>query len=280
MSSPDPINVSIIMPVWNGARFMDKAIASVVAQTRSEWELLIVDDGSTDDSLAKAERWKDLVNNHFGEEKIRVFSTGLANSGPQVGRNMLAPKARYDIFAYLDQDDLYFPRRIESLLSLFDRYDIVFAPYEILEKGRISLWNLRGLWERQSYVCSSEGDREPSFEKWAHSLAQRQEVSVPLGAAHRRALFDKVGGFQPGIVSGASGVLWRRMADRGARIGFCPVIAGRYNVRPDSQARTRRPFSTGGYELDKNHPLGSNGQYLDAEWFADLEKKRKGKETE
>jgi glycosyltransferase involved in cell wall biosynthesis len=268
--------ISVLMPVWNGARFMDRAIASVVAQTRPEWELLIVDDGSTDDSVARAERWRDLVNNHFDEEKIRVFSTGLANSGPQVGRNLGAEQARYDIFAYLDQDDLYFPRRIESLLPLFDRYHIVFAPYEILEKGRVSLWNLRGLWERQSNVCSSQGDREPSFEKWVYSLAQRQEVSVPLGTAHRRAIFEEVGGFQPGIVSGASGVLWRRMADRGAQMGFCPVIAGRYNVRPDSQARTRRPFSIGGFEIQKDHPLGSNGQYLDAEWFANLKKKKSG----
>ena len=64
------------------------------------------------------------------------------------------------------------------------------------------------------------------------------------------------------------------MADRGARIGFSLSIAGRYFVRSDSQARTRRPFSTGGFELDKNHPLGPNGQYLDAEWFANLEKKK------
>jgi len=276
MSSPDPINVSIIMPVWNGARFMDKAIASVVAQTRSEWELLIVDDGSTDDSLARAERWKDLVNRHFREEKIRVYATGTPNSGPQVGRNLAAEHARYDIFAYLDQDDLFFPRRIEDLIPFFKKFDLVFAPYEILEKGRLTLWNIRNLWEGSSYVCSSEGDREPLFEAWVQTNLQRLNLSVPLGVANRRNIYKEVGGFQPGIVVGSDGILWRRMADRGARIGFCSVIAGRYYVRPDSQARVRRPFSTGGHEMQKDHPLGSNGQYLDAEWFASLEKKRRG----
>jgi glycosyltransferase involved in cell wall biosynthesis len=266
--------ISVIMPVWNGARFMDRAIASVVAQTRPEWELLIMDDGSTDDSVSRAERWRNLVNSHFGEEKIRLFSTGRPNSGPAVGRNVGAEHARYDIFAYLDMDDLFYPRRIESLLPLLEQYDIVFAPYEILENERLALWNLRALWESQSYVCSSHGDREPSFNAWVRASLQRLNLSVPLGVATRRGLYEEVGGFQPGILVGEDGVLWRRMADRGARIGFCPVIAGRYYVRPDSQARTRRAFSTGGFELDKNHPLGSNGQYLDAEWFANLKKKK------
>jgi glycosyltransferase involved in cell wall biosynthesis len=186
--------ISVIMPVWNGARFMDRATGSAVAQTSPEWELLIVDDGSTDDSLAKAERWRDLVNSHFGEEKIRTFSTEIANSVHQVGRNMSAQKARYNIFAYLDMDDLFFPRRIESLIPLFDQYEMVFAPYEILERGRVTLWNLQALWQRSSYVCSSEGDREPPFEAWARSSLQQHILSVPLGVANRRKIYEKVGG--------------------------------------------------------------------------------------
>lgn len=266
--------ISVLMPVWNGARFMDRAIASVVAQTVPEWELLIVDDGSTDDSVQRAERWRDLVNAHFGEEKIRTFSTGTPNSGPQVGRNMLAPKARYDTFAYLAMDDLFYPRRIESLLPLLEQYDMIFAPYEILEKERLKIWNVSALWKNQSYVASSEGDRQPTFEAWARITVQRVNVSIPLGVATRRKMYEEVGGFQPGILVGEEGILWRRMADRGARIGFTPVIAGRYYVRPDSQARAPRPYATGRHQIQKDHPLGSNGQYLDAEWFAALEKKK------
>ena len=118
------------------------------------------------------------------------------------------------------------------------------------------------------------GGVNPPFEVWVRSQLQKHTISVGLGVANRRKIYEEVGGFQPGILVGDDGILWRRMADRGARIGFCPVIAGRYYVRSDSQARTSRPFSTGGFELDKNHPLGPNGQYLDAEWFASLKKKK------
>jgi len=268
--------VSVIMPVWNGARFMDKAIASVVAQTRPEWELLIVDDGSADDSPARARRWRDLINHHFGEEKIRLFSTGRPNSGPQIGRNLAAELARYDILAHLDQDDLYSPRRIESILPLLDRYDLVFSPYEILENGRLTIWNVWILWIKNSHPLSREGEREPPFEAWVRAALQKVNMSVPLGVAHRRELYQSIGGFQPGIIVGSDGVCWRRMADRGARIGFSPVTAGRYYVRSDSMARTRRPFSTGGFEIQIDHPSGSNGQYLDAEWYAALEKRKQG----
>lgn len=269
--------ISVIMPVWNGARFMDRAIASVMAQTRPEWELLIVDDGSTDDSLARARRWRHLANDHFGEEKIRLFSTGRPRSGPAVGRNLAADHARYDLFAYLDQDDLYFPRCLESLLPLFDQHDLVFAPYEILENGRLTLWNIGALWQQRSYICGSEGQREPPFGTWVRAGLQQLNLSVSLGVANRREIFELVGGFQPGIVVGEDGILWRRMADRGVRIGFSPVVVGRYYVWPDSQARTRQPYSTGAIEIQKDHPLGSNGQYLDAEWFAALKRRPQGR---
>jgi glycosyltransferase involved in cell wall biosynthesis len=268
--------ISIIMPVWNGSRLMDRAIASVVAQTRPEWELIIVDDGSTDDSVARAHRWREMVNNHSGEEKIRVFSTGRPNNGPAVGRNLASKNARYDIFAYLDHDDLLFPCRIESLLPLLEQYDMIFAPYEILENERLTVFNLYALWRQQSYVCSSEGDREPPFDAWVRANLQHINLSVPLGVVTRRKIYEIVGGFQPGILVGSDGILWRRIADQGGRIGFCPVIAGRYYVRPDSQARAPRPFTTGRHQIQKDHPFGSNGQYLDAEWFAALEKKRMG----
>jgi len=267
--------ISVIMPVWNGAKFMDKAIASVVAQTESEWELLIVDDGSTDDSLKRAERWRNMVNNHMGEEKIRVFSVEV-NSGPSVARNLAAEHARHDIFAYLDVDDIFFSRRIESLLPLFDRYDLVFSPIAIVRGGSIGLSSIRNVWEGQSRPCNNQGDREPPFETWVRSRLQVHCDVSPLGVAHRREIFEQVGGFQPGLIIAEDAVLWRRMVDRGARIGLCPALAGWYYVRDDGQFRSRRRFAAGGFEIQSDHPMGEMGQYLDAEWFAALERKRKG----
>ena len=269
--------ISIIMPVWNGSRFLDRAIASVLAQTSPEWELVVVDDASTDNSVMRIERWRSLVIDHLGEEKIRLESNGI-NSGSSVARNRGVAAARHDIIAYLDCDDILFPHRVEVLCEIFreqnSAFDLLFTPYEIFENGKRKLWHVGAIWEKASYVSSSAGEREPPFALWARAYLQRDNLSIPLGIAHRKEMFEKVGGFQTGIILAQEGVLCRRMADKGARIGLCPVPAGRYFVRPDSQARTERLPSGGGFKIQKDHPLGSNGQYLDAEWFANLEKKK------
>jgi hypothetical protein len=252
---------------------MDRAIASVVAQTSSEWELIIVDDGSEDDSLEHARRWQQLVNGYFGE-KIRVISTN-ANVGTMAARNLAVMEARYDSIAYLDWSDVFFYRRIESLVPLVDRCDLIFAPYEIMEDRKLTLWNLFSFWQRDSHVCSSDGDRDPPFDTWARALSHRASLSVPLGATHRRLIFERTGGFQEEIVAGADGVLWRRMADQGARIAFCQIVAGRYNVPASGRNGTQRMFSATRVELKRDHPSGRNGQYLDAGWFAAAKKQRK-----
>jgi glycosyltransferase involved in cell wall biosynthesis len=267
--------ISIVMPVLNGARFIDQAIASIVAQTDRRWELLVVDDGSDDDSLARAERWRALVAANFGEDKIRLLQTGGRRSGSQIARNLGVAQARFDLVAHLDMDDLYFPTRIESVVPMFAQFDLIFAPYQLCESGRLGLYSLHARWQ---LALRRNPDRQPTFEEWLHDEAQQRNVSIQLGAAHTRAMFDAVGGFQPGIIAASEGVLWRRMIERGARVGFCPVIAGRYNIRADSQARTRLPFTTGGFEIQQDHPLGANGQYLDTVWFAELAARRAGVE--
>jgi glycosyltransferase involved in cell wall biosynthesis len=270
--------ISIIMPVWNGSRFLDRAIASVLAQTSFEWELIIVDDASTDDSVKRIERWRSLVIDHLGEEKVRIESNGV-NSGSSVARNRGVAAARHDIITYLDCDDILFAHRVEILCQIFrmqnSAFDLLFAPYEIFENGKRKLWHVGAMWEKAAHTTSSTGEREPPFALWARAYLQRGNLSIPLGIAHRKEIFEKVGGFQTGIILGQEGVLCRRMADKGARIGLCPAPAGRYFVRPDSQARTERLPSTGGFKIQKDHPLGPNGQYLDAEWFASLENKKK-----
>ena len=101
--------VSVIMANHNGAQFLGSAIRSLLEQTLQSWELIFVDDGSTDDSAAIA---KQAAN---GDPRISIVGQS-ANRGPASARNRALELARGEWLAVFDSDDLMMPQRLESLL--------------------------------------------------------------------------------------------------------------------------------------------------------------------
>ena len=104
--------LSIIVPVYNAERFLDRAVASVRAQTVSDWELILVDDGSTDGSPALLERYA-------GEDgRIRAFRQ--RNAGPSAARNPGMAEARGEYLAFLDADDYLAPECYAAMFAALD----------------------------------------------------------------------------------------------------------------------------------------------------------------
>lgn len=105
MNSPDA-TVSVIVPCYNGARYLRETLASALGQTRAPLEVLVVDDGSTDDSAGVAEA--------FGLP-VRVIRQ--ANGGESTARNRGIDEARGDWLAFLDADDVWEPHKLERQLA-------------------------------------------------------------------------------------------------------------------------------------------------------------------
>ena len=103
-----PPLVSILMPAYNAAAFIGEAIGSVLAQTEPRWELLIVDDGSTDRTAAIAAG--------FPDPRIRLFTQ--PNGGEAAARNTALRHARGSHIAFLDADDVFLPGHLETALAL------------------------------------------------------------------------------------------------------------------------------------------------------------------
>lgn len=102
--------VSVILPTYNRGRFLREAVDSVVRQTIPEWELIVVDDGSTDDSPAEIDALHDA----------RIHVVGIAHSGsPAHARNIGIGLARGDWIAFLDSDDVWLPQKLEHQLAHF-----------------------------------------------------------------------------------------------------------------------------------------------------------------
>lgn len=101
------------MGVYNGGRLLDKAIASIVGQTYSSWELVVVDDGSTDSSLEVARSWARR------DPRVRVVEHHV-NRGHAVALNHAFTVARGELLARMDADDVSLPRRLERQVVLLD----------------------------------------------------------------------------------------------------------------------------------------------------------------
>ncbi len=108
--------MSFVIAVYNGAAFLDETLASVAAQTHRHLEILVVDDGSTDASLAVAGRWEDR------DARIRVIAA--AHGGPQRARNLGVAAARGEFVAHLDHDDIASPERIAIQLAWMQANDV------------------------------------------------------------------------------------------------------------------------------------------------------------
>lgn len=105
--------VSIALPVFNAEKTLATAIRSILYQTYSNWELIIIDDGSTDNSLSVAQGFDDLRIELLANGKNRGISTRL---------NQALQLCKGDYFARMDADDVSFPKRIENQVHFMEAY--------------------------------------------------------------------------------------------------------------------------------------------------------------
>ena len=107
--------VSVIIPTYNKAEFISKTVYSVLHQTYRNFEIILVDNGSTDDTL-------EMINSQFTTvPSLRVIKT-LVNLGPSGARNTGMKEARGEYIFFLDGDDLIFPEKIETQVALMEKH--------------------------------------------------------------------------------------------------------------------------------------------------------------
>ena len=122
--------VSIIMPSYNTGKYIAETIASVMAQTYTDWELIIVDDASTDNT---AEVVQNVATTNAS--KIR-FLQNVHNSGAAVSRNRALREARGKWIAFLDSDDLWAPEKLQKQLDFMVKngYAFSYTKYEEIDE--------------------------------------------------------------------------------------------------------------------------------------------------
>lgn len=125
-------NVSIIMPVYNTGDILKNTVFSILAQTYSNWELLLIDDGSTDGSGAVCD---DFAKS---DDRIKVFHK--ANGGISSARNFGLQKISGEYLVFCDHDDVFLPDLLEKCIATIEEYDadvVVFRYSTIFDNGVI-----------------------------------------------------------------------------------------------------------------------------------------------
>lgn len=123
--------VSVIMPTYNASSFIGEAIRSVINQTYRDWELIIVDDCSTDNT---AEVVSSFVEN---DSRIQLIKSDIHSGGyPSIPRNKGIESAKGRYIAFLDADDIWEPDKLDSQIAFFDgKTPIVFSNYQVISKN-------------------------------------------------------------------------------------------------------------------------------------------------
>lgn len=112
--------VSIIMPNYNSANFVGESIQSIISQTYSNWQLIICDDGSTDNSI-------EVINSFLSQDNRIMLIQNKYNKGAPGARNSSLDLANGEYIAFLDSDDLWLENRLERHIHFMETKNLVFS---------------------------------------------------------------------------------------------------------------------------------------------------------
>lgn len=121
--------VSIISPCYNAENFISHTIESVLNQSFQHWEMLIVDDCSSDNS-------RKIIESYVSKDaRIKYFTTGIPSGSPSLPRNIGIDNAQGEYIAFLDADDLWLPDKLEKQVEFMERnkYDLTYSFYEKMD---------------------------------------------------------------------------------------------------------------------------------------------------
>lgn len=139
--------ISIITPNYNCEKFISQTIESVLAQTYPNWEMLIVDDCSTDNSYQIALEYSQK------DSRIKVYQNEK-NSGAAVSRNKAIELSQGEYLAFLDSDDLWLPEKLEKQLRFMEENDCDFSysRYSLIDENNVSIGRVVRIPRVLSYI--------------------------------------------------------------------------------------------------------------------------------
>jgi len=206
---------SIVVPTFNRPQLLPRAVRSVLAQTRADWELLVVNDGDQDITPLVAEACGN-------DPRVRVFRT-QGRRGAALARNSGIDAARGDIVAFLDDDDEYHPDYLAAIEEAFRTRNLDFAWTGTTRKRTTS----RGTTETEDFIWDEDSQRPGA-------LTFVLEIATSCGLAIRRSCLQQHGGFDAALRTSEDRDLLFRLISHGCRYASIPRPLVSVHVQRDS----------------------------------------------
>lgn len=166
--------VSIIMPSYNTAKYIGESIDSVINQTHTNWELIIVDDCSTDNT-------DEIVKPYLDDSRIKYLKNNK-NSGAAVSRNYALREAKGKWIAFLDSDDIWYPEKLEKQIDFMmkNNYSFSYTAYEQIDEAskKMNIWvsGPKRINKRQQYNFCWQGCLTVMYDREKVGLIQIEDL--------------------------------------------------------------------------------------------------------
>jgi glycosyltransferase involved in cell wall biosynthesis len=207
--------VSVIIPSYNCARYLGRAIDSANAQTYKDYEILVVDDGSTDDT-------KDVAM-QYGRKVTYLYQQ---NRGVSAARNHAISKASGELLAYLDADDMWYPEKLERQVAFLDAHQECGMVH-----GEMSVINEQDEILHLRFYEETKRDVPQGY--CVPKLLMRCHIQT-LTVVERRSSFDRVGVFDDRLPIVQDYLHWIMIAAEGQAVGYLAEPLGKYRWRTGS----------------------------------------------
>ena len=222
-------SVAAIIPTYNSADFIRKTILSALEQNYEPFEIIVVDDGSTDDTVRVVES--------FSPQLKMLHHPCQSRLGPSASRNLGIRSTKADLIAFLDHDDIWYPAKIREQVKIFDNYP------------NVGLAHVNGYTiDKNDNILYELLPKDFSEPHKPEAILLNCYIKSPSSVMVRRILLEKTGMFDTGIRSGSDHDLWIRMKEI-TDFYFLPKHLLGYRQHNNDQMSRQRGMWEGGFDI-------------------------------
>jgi glycosyltransferase involved in cell wall biosynthesis len=220
--------VSVVIPTYNCGRFLPQALDSVLAQTMAPQEIIVVDDGSKDDTQSRLAPYQPRIRYLYHE-----------NQGPSPTRNRGIQEAGNEIIAFLDADDVWHPRKLELQMAAIGQHsDLGMLGTQAFD------------WPANAFPGIDDTHPLPLVPvSWSQLVVKNRFITSSVLV--RRQLLEKTGGFDAELRGPEDFDLWLRIAER-SPVANLPLLLTGYRIVPGSLSNQADSFLACGLQILDN----------------------------